>query len=111
MELSETLLKGAYIVSHKFDVVYIQELDYYISFWHVKAKEITVKPSTMKGHTFSNTTYSKVIRFHFIMQYQSFPWNQKWQTLSRVLWEADDPAITVLCLKAMASLYVRNLIL
>ena len=60
------------LVSHTFVFVYIQEFGYYILFGHVEAKEVTVKLSKMKGHTFSNTIYSKAIQLHFAMQYQQF---------------------------------------
>lgn len=44
-------LNGPSRASHNF----IREFDYYILFGHVKAKEITLKLSKMKGHTFRNT--------------------------------------------------------
>ena len=35
-------------------------------------------------HTLRNTTHSKVMRFRFTMQYQSFRWHRKWRRLTRV---------------------------
>jgi len=58
------------LVSHTFIFVYILDFGYYILFGHVEVKEITMKLSKTKGHTFSNTTYSKALEFHFTMQYQ-----------------------------------------
>jgi len=58
LEPSKTLLKGAYLLSFTYESFAIIPVFY---FGMSKKKEITVKPSKMKGHTFSNTTYSKAI--------------------------------------------------
>jgi len=72
---------------------------------HVKAKKITEKLLEIKGHTFRNTTWSKASFAHHAISIILLA--SKKQRLTRVLEEAEDPTITVLCLKVVALLYTN----